>query len=430
MNSNESIKIGKHIFKVLFPDTPSNTTEEEDKALKDDIAKNGVRIPIIVDQFMNIIDGVRRARICSELGLKDIPFIIMVNLTDQEKQEIAITLNANRRNWTKEDKHQIAVSLRKAKFSLRRISEVLGVGSETVRRWLNVSGETEEFPDKVIGKDGVERPAKRKAIILARSVNEAKRLSDRLKESDVTENLGAKIIYGSHLDRELNKARQKNPPDDIPHETIIGDAELYLGDFRQECERIADNSVNIIFTDPPYGEISLALYEYLAELASRILTPCGLLLSYAGNMYIPTIHKIFSESLEYVWTLAVRHTGGNTPIHNVKVFQSYKPIVCYQKPPRNIYWTPFVDMISGGKSKTFHKWEQPESEAEHFLKAFCTEKGQTLCDPMMGSGSIILAGLNLGVGLKCIGVDIDPQAYATAKQRVEQLVNSLKADVA
>jgi len=81
-------------------------------------------------------------------------------------------------------------------------------------------------------------------------------------------------------------------------------------------------------------------------------------------------------------------------------------------------------MVSGGKSKSFHRWEQPESESEYFLSHLFPESRETmtLLDPMMGSASVILAGLNLGMQ-QCIGIEIDTSAYATAKQRVEHLLS-------
>jgi ParB family chromosome partitioning protein len=43
-------------------------------------------------------------------------------------------------------------------------------------------------------------------------------------------------------------------------------------DFRVAMECLADNSVNLIFTDPPYDEESISMYGELAEIASRKLT--------------------------------------------------------------------------------------------------------------------------------------------------------------
>jgi len=426
--SHKIINIGKKTFTILFDDLPSRITPEDDEVLKRDIALNGIIVPIIVDVCLRIIDGVRRARIAAELRLKSIPFLIIANLTPQQKRAYAVTVNANRRQWNREEKKQVAVILRKEQFSLNRIADVLAVGTETIRRWLTCSDEKVDLPETVIGKDGIERPAtmQRKPIIVARSASEAKSLSDRLLGSDATKHLKGKIIYGTHLDRELNKGREANPPDDISPSLERHNVKLYHGDYREKCASIPDDSIEVLMTDGPYAEGALALFEDLAKLASRVLLPGGLLLSYCGNMYIDSIHRLFGESLQYIWTFGVRHTGGNTPIHSIKVFQSYKPVIAYQKLPKNTYWDPFPDMVSGGKSKLFHKWEQPESEAEYFLKHLCPHMGATLLDPMMGSGSIIMAGLKLG--FKCIGVDINGAAYATALQRVERFLNGPKND--
>lgn len=428
MSDLEIIKIGKYEFTVLFPDLPSNTTAEEDEALKRDIEQNGILAPIRVDEKLGIIDGVRRAKIAAELGLKVIPFVIHPNLSEQDKKALAITLNANRRNWSKEDKQKIAITLRQEQFSLRRIADVLGVGSETVRRWVTSSCETVDLPDTVVGVDGVERPAKmpRKPVIFARSVSEAKELTDKLRGSDATEHLRGEIIYGSHLNRKLLKANQNNPPDDIPTEVTGDRYRLYLGDFREVCERIEDESVDIIMMDPLYKKDALGLYKDAAILARRVLKKSGLLLSYCGNFYIPTIHQYLGEYLDYVWTLAIRHIHGNSTIQTKHVCQSYKPLVLYQKAPENIHWPFFVDMTTGGKAKENHEYEQPVEEFEYFLSHLFPQKKVTVLDPMMGSASSILAGLKLG--MKCIGVDIDPSAYNTAMKRVHQFVNEMEVD--
>jgi len=427
---DEVIKIGKYEFTVLFPDMPSTTIPEEDEAFKHDIEQKGVMVSISVDEKLGILDGVRRARIASELGLKDIPFTIHANLSEQDKRELAITLNANRRNWSREDKQKIAITLRQEQFSLRRIADVLGVGSETVRRWLTFPDETVEMPDTVVGVDGVERPAKmpRKPVIFARSVSEAHELTDKLRGSDATEHLSCGIIYGSHLNRKLLKANQNNPPDDIPTKVTGDQYRLYLGDFREVCDCIEDESVDIVIMDPWYREDALGLYKDAAILARRVLKKSGLLLSYCGNMYIPIIHQYLGEYLDYVWTPAVRHIHGNSQIQKIHMCQSYKPLVLYQKKPENIHWPFFVDMTTGGKAKENHEYEQPVEEFEYFLSHLFPNKKVTVLDPVMGSGSSILAGLKLG--MTCIGVDIDTSAYATAKQRVEHLLKKKKTDVA
>ena len=44
---------------------------------------------------------------------------------------------------------------------------------------------------------------------------------------------------------------------------------MILGDFREKGKEIEDNSIDLIFTNPPYSEQYLYLYEDLARLAIR-----------------------------------------------------------------------------------------------------------------------------------------------------------------
>ena len=51
--------------------------------------------------------------------------------------------------------------------------------------------------------------------------------------------------------------------------------DLQFGDMKTLGENIPDNSIDLIFTDPPYNEASLSLYGDLAKLADRVLKPGG-----------------------------------------------------------------------------------------------------------------------------------------------------------
>jgi DNA modification methylase len=77
-------------------------------------------------------------------------------------------------------------------------------------------------------------------------------------------------------------------------------------------------------------------------------------------------------------------------------------------------------MYSGGKEKEHHDFQQSVEEAKYYLKALCPSGG-TVLDPMMGSGTSIIAAMQLG--LNAIGIEIDPAAYATAQERIKQTEN-------
>ena len=66
--------------------------------------------------------------------------------------------------------------------------------------------------------------------------------------------------------------------------------QIVTGDARVLAERIPDNSIDFIFTDPPYPQEFIPLYGWLAETASRILKDGGLCLAMAGQSYLPQIY--------------------------------------------------------------------------------------------------------------------------------------------
>lgn len=72
------------------------------------------------------------------------------------------------------------------------------------------------------------------------------------------------------------------------NETILlpENLELKIGDFRKLCGKMEAESVDLIFTDPPYDEESLPLWCDLGHHAARLLKPGGVLLSYSGQRFL------------------------------------------------------------------------------------------------------------------------------------------------
>ena len=133
---------------------------------------------------------------------------------------------------------------------------------------------------------------------------------------------------------------------------------------------------------------------------------------------------MLGKSLTYHWTAAVQHSNGRNFVKAANVYSVWKPVLIYYKPPLKKYWNPFADMTTGGQSKDNHVWEQAVDEAAHFIQALCP-KGSKLLDPMCGSGTTLIAGINLGI--QCIGVEIDGAAYGGAQKRVKDTIEQLRA---
>jgi len=74
---------------------------EQYDALKADIMKNGIRLPVVKDQHGRVIDGNNRAAIADELGIH-VPVEIITIADDEAAYETALTLNCARRHLTRE----------------------------------------------------------------------------------------------------------------------------------------------------------------------------------------------------------------------------------------------------------------------------------------------------------------------------------------
>ena len=131
---------------------------DEYAALKADIAKRGVLVPIEYDEEGNILDGHHRYQICQELGIKDFPRVVRRFSSLEEKEEHIVTLNVRRRHLTNEQKRKWAEWFlrRHPEWSDSRVAAEVGLTHPTVakvREKLESDGEVVKFTTR-IGKDG------------------------------------------------------------------------------------------------------------------------------------------------------------------------------------------------------------------------------------------------------------------------------------
>lgn len=195
--------------------------------------------------------------------------------------------------------------------------------------------------------------------------------------------------------------------------------QIHCVDCRTSLAALADESVDIIFTDPPYlADLYAEAYGILAEHAPRVLKPGGWLLTYAPQYHLPQIMQILGEGLEYYWIVAQRNQqNANAIVYARYVMAMWKPILVYAKPPVERPPKAFCDMVSGKRQKRYHAWEQSIHEALHLLCRFA-RPGDLVLDPFAGSGTIPLAAKLLG--LRSIGYEIDPATCRIAMRRMEQ----------
>jgi len=190
--------------------------------------------------------------------------------------------------------------------------------------------------------------------------------------------------------------------------------ELMLVDMRKLGKKIKDNSIDMIFTDPPYEKKYLPLYGDLAKLAQRVLKPSSSLVFFMGHFHEVEIEDYIKNNSELVF---------NDRFIVPQIWAYYKPLMHYYKLKENgkrpIPFYDIGDVIrSKAPLKECHLWEQSTVEAEHMIKPLSVE-GMTVLDPFMGSGTTGIASLELN--RRFIGIEIDPDHFSNAQRRLSAI---------
>lgn len=177
--------------------------------------------------------------------------------------------------------------------------------------------------------------------------------------------------------------------------------EIRHGDFRDVLAGVT--GVDLIVTDPPYGDKTIGLYADLAKWAASALTPGGSLIAYCGQATLPGVLAAMGEHLRYWWTLAVEHNYGGQQLPGKGVIAEWKPVVWFVR-ERRAGHAYVADRIRGTRpDKDAHQWAQGSSEVLYLIEQL-TEPGQLVADPFAGSGAFGKSAL--AAGRKFIGADI------------------------
>jgi hypothetical protein len=193
-----------------------------------------------------------------------------------------------------------------------------------------------------------------------------------------------------------------------------------LGDVRIEHCSLSDleleaDSVDLIFTDPPYPAEFIPLWSDLGELAAKALKPGGLLVAYSGQMFLPEAMSRLAVHLDYWWTYAITHVGAFFQLRVRHTQVGWKPVLVYRKPGGVL--PPWVNDIvtDGAREKSGHDWQQSEAEAAYWIDKL-TDRGGLVVDPFLGSGTTAAVARRLG--RRFVGCDVDPLAVSRTKERL------------
>lgn len=181
---------------------------------------------------------------------------------------------------------------------------------------------------------------------------------------------------------------------------------------------LAANSVDLIFTDPPYPREYLPCYGWLAQEAARVLKPGGFVMCMAGGYFLNKIYAMFEAvpALNYFWEFHHRSNGDAPYIWPRFVVAKTKAILAYTKGEGLPRIKSVMSMIEfTNKNKRYHHWGQDIESARYYIDCFSAE-GDLVCDPFIGGGTTLVAcGL---INRRCVAFDTDPVALRTSVNRV------------
>jgi DNA modification methylase len=227
--------------------------------------------------------------------------------------------------------------------------------------------------------------------------------------------------------REATRAKRnlakvaKRTADAASAKDAIGDDETYTilhGDCTTIAAGVDADSVDLVFTDPPYHDKTIGLYADLGAIAARVLKPGASLITYTSHHRIPeVIAMLQAAGLTFFWPIAMVHTGPSARMTEYGIVVKWKPLLWFVKGTfRRRDNMRFVDdLIHSTPEKSDHPWQQSVVEARYYVEAL-TEPGELVFDPFCGGGTTAVAASR--AGRRWLTCDIDLESVYLARQRL------------
>ena len=194
-------------------------------------------------------------------------------------------------------------------------------------------------------------------------------------------------------------------------------SEIITGDCMDILPTLEDNSFNLAFADPPYwvgfdygnktdDDMEFIEPEWLVSELLRI-APCVLITP--GAQY----ERLYPFPL---WKIAW-HKPASTGNSQLGGFCTWEPVFVYGKPKKRI-WQDYFKAPGGRENDAdFHKCPKPLSLLVWLIENF-TDEGDSVLDPVSGSGTTCKAAYQLGRNY--LGIEIDPEIAELSRKRLTE----------
>ena len=217
---------------------------------------------------------------------------------------------------------------------------------------------------------------------------------------------------------------------------------VICGDCLEIMNNIPNNSIDMILTDPPYGinylshrsknhtfikndnlDDWLKMLPKMFEQFKRIITDTGVCCCFCGGGGKTPVTALFTvEAIKYfnliqtvVWEKFIGLGWKWRPAYeNIVILSKSKDNYNFYDTSNNL-----ANVITGINQAIPQADEHPTPKPLALMEKLIlihSEKGMTVLDPFMGSGTTCLAAKNLKRNF--IGIEIDPKYYEIARNRI------------
>jgi site-specific DNA-methyltransferase (adenine-specific) len=234
-------------------------------------------------------------------------------------------------------------------------------------------------------------------------------------------------------------------------EEIIGDCRLILGDCRDFLPTLADNSIDMLWTDPPYGhsnhdgDFNARLNEHRdiksAPIANDDMASMRSVVDFALTEAARFLNKDCcccccccgggGPKPTFAWLAARMDTAGLAFFHSViwdksnpglgwRYRRQHEMVMVAHRTKGKLLWAsndravPNIFKLMPPRERE-HPNEKPGALVDWFIGNHSTAE-QTVIEPFMGSGTTGVSCVNMG--RKFIGVELDPKWFEVAVRRV------------
>jgi ParB-like chromosome segregation protein Spo0J len=391
-------------FQALIPPLAA----EERQQLESNILADGCRDPLVVWND-TLIDGHNRYEICTRLGIEFETVEIELNSRDDAKIWI-IENQFGRRNLQPFTRTNLVLQLEPLIAAKAKENQIRKPESVPKK-----SAEQIETRQEVAKAANVSHDTVAKVKIINKAVEAGKvapEVVSKLHSGEVSINRVVKDVKeAATAERRITQRKEavsKAEPQSFDN--------VHVGDFRDHFDKVADGSLSLIFTDPPYDRKAEELFEGLADFASAKLAEGGSLVMYLGHLQLPAAFDAFNGKMRHWWTCACVHEGGKTLMREYGIRAGWKPMLWFVKGTRDDKQNIVSDVVSGTTEKSHHDWQQDQSEAEYWIENLCPSDG-IVCDPFLGGGTTAAAAIKLS--RKWIGFEINQDQAVLAMSRLK-----------